>query len=216
MVDETPQEDGLIKYADKILYYKNAIPGLYDLIKDLDEYQEQYSDKSSWIGPWQEWTASDGPDVYGEYRVGTYKNPPGVSDVLHEYSEYDQKSRTIAISVKEAIDSLARDYSANTDTPNIGYLKDAFFIRKYNTGIGMGAHADVYPRDDNQTTLSAVIYINDDYTGGQIFFPEFDLEIKPEAGSILFFPPTEDYLHEAKPVGAGRKLMIPVFWYANG
>lgn len=218
MIDETQHDpdSNLIKYADKILYYKNAVPGLLNLVKDLDVYQEQYNKDSSWIQPWETWTSSDDPnDIFGESRRGTFETPEGLDGVLHEYSEYDSKSRSIAISLKEALDSLANDYSANTDTVNIGYLKDSFFIRKYNTGIGMGEHYDKYPDSDNETTLSAVVYVNDDYEGGEIYFKDFDLAIKPEAGSILFFPSTADYLHESKPVGAGKKIMIPVFWYAH-
>ncbi len=219
MVDETQRdpESNLIKYADKILYYKNALPGFKSLVQDLDVYQDQYSVKSSWIGPWETWRSSDDEnDIFGESRRGSFSPPPDLTEVLHEYSEYDSKSKSISVSLKEALDSLARDYSANTDTVNIGYLKDSFFIRKYSTGTGMGTHYDRYPDADNQTLLSAVVYVNDDYEGGEIFFPDYDLAIKPEAGSILFFPSTEDYLHESKPVGQGRKIMIPIFWYANG
>lgn len=219
MIDESQHDpnSNLIKYADKILYYKNALPGFKNLVNDLDVYQDQYNENSSWIGPWDTWTSSDDEsDVFGEHRRGTFIAPPKLTDILHEYSEYDSKSKSISISLKEALDSLARDYSANTDVVNIGYLKDAFFIKKYNTGVGMGAHFDKYPEADNETTLSAVVYVNDDYTGGEIYFPDYDLAIKPEAGSILFFPSTADYLHESKPVGQGRKIMIPVFWYANG
>jgi hypothetical protein len=219
MVDEVQRDSdsSLIKYADKILYYKNALPGLKGLVQDLDVYQEQYSVKSSWVGPWETWRSSDDEtDIFGESRRGNFNPPAGLTEVLHEYSEYDSKSKAIAVSLKEALDSLARDYCANTDTVNIGYLKDSFFIKKYNTGVGMGAHFDMYPDSDNETMLSAVVYVNDDYEGGEIIFPEYDLGIKPEAGSILFFPSTSDYIHESKEVGQGKKIMIPMFWYANG
>lgn len=219
MVEESQQDpnSNLIKYADKILYYRNALNPLKDLIADLDVYQEQYNEDTSWVGPWRTWTSSDDPDdIFGEERRGVFNPPAGLKEIIHEYSEYDAKSKSIAIAVKEALDSLVLDYAANTDTVNYGYLKDAFFIKKYNSGVGMGNHFDKYPDVDNETTLSAVIYINDDYEGGEIYFTDYDLAIKPEAGSILFFPSTEDYMHESKPVGAGNKLMIPIFWYANG
>lgn len=208
----------LTKFSDKILYYKNALPDIYNLVKDLDTYQEQYNKSSSWIGSWEEWTSNNDPeDIYGEQRTGYFNGPSGASDnILHEYSEYDSKSRAIAVSVKEALDSLVLDYAKNTDTVNHGYLPNTFFIRKYRPEKGMGEHFDKYPGDENETTLSAVIYVNDDYNDGEIEFPEYELSIKPEAGSILFFPAGPDYLHVARPAGLGaRRFIIPIFWYAN-
>lgn len=219
MSDQVDENSSLIKYADKILYYKDALPGLYNLVKDLDTYQEQYSQASSWINPWTDWYSNeDQNDLYGEGRQGFFNGPLGAKgDILQEFSEYDAKSRSIATSVKEALDSLVLDYARNTDTVNYGYLKESFFIRKYRAGKGMGAHYDKYPDPDNETVLSAVIYVNDDYEGGDIVFPDFDLAIKPEAGSVLIFPAGPDYVHEAKPSGTGaNRIVIPIFWYANG
>lgn len=219
MIDETQHDpnSSLIKYADKILYYKDALPDLYNLVKDLDVYQEQYNESSSWIKPWEDWVSNEDPDdLYGEARLGYLSGPQGADDILREYSEYDAKSRSIAVSVREALNGLVDDYSRNTDTVNYGYLPNSFFIRKYRPEKGMGEHFDKYPDADNETTLSAVIYVNDDYEDGEVEFPDFGIAIKPVAGSVLFFPSGPDYVHLARPAGLGaRRIMIPIFWYAN-
>lgn len=36
--------------------------------------------------------------------------------------------------------------------------------------------------------ISNLLYINDNYSGGELYFPEHDLLIKPEAGMLLSFP----------------------------
>lgn len=42
---------------------------------------------------------------------------------------------------------------------------------------------------------AALLYLNDDYEGGEIYFPQYDLHIKPESGDLIFFPGTHRYMH---------------------
>jgi hypothetical protein len=45
---------------------------------------------------------------------------------------------------------------------------------------------------------SAVIYINDDYLGGELYFPQHGIEIKPKPGMFAAFPGNDNYLHGIK------------------
>jgi predicted 2-oxoglutarate/Fe(II)-dependent dioxygenase YbiX len=60
--------------------------------------------------------------------------------------------------------------------------------------------------------MSAVIYLNDDYEGGELRFPEQDVMIKPEAGSVIVFPSVEPFYHQSMPLKTGTKYMVPAFW----
>lgn len=42
---------------------------------------------------------------------------------------------------------------------------------------------------------STLIYLNDNYEGGEIYFPGHDLEIKPKAGMFITFPGNTNYVH---------------------
>lgn len=42
---------------------------------------------------------------------------------------------------------------------------------------------------------SAIIYINDDYEGGELYFPQHNIQIKPKAGMFAAFPGNDNYLH---------------------
>ena len=80
---------------------------------------------------------------------------------------------------------------------------------KYNVG-------DAYPKHyDGPTRLgrhiSAILYLNDDYEGGELYFPLFDITIKPMKGMLILFPSNYAYQHEALPVTAGTKYAI-VTW----
>jgi hypothetical protein len=48
--------------------------------------------------------------------------------------------------------------------------------------------------------LSSVIYLNDDYEGGELIFPDRDIEIKPKAGMFIGFPGNKHYMHGVKEV----------------
>ena len=59
--------------------------------------------------------------------------------------------------------------------------------------------------------ISAICYLNDDYEGGEIEFPNFKIKIKPESGMLILFPSNYAYSHIAHPVTSGTKYAI-VTW----
>jgi predicted 2-oxoglutarate/Fe(II)-dependent dioxygenase YbiX len=61
--------------------------------------------------------------------------------------------------------------------------------------------------------LSLLLYLDDDYSGGEITFPNFDFKIRPNAGTLLMFPSDCRYLHGVLPVTDGIRHTI-VSWCA--
>jgi hypothetical protein len=59
--------------------------------------------------------------------------------------------------------------------------------------------------------ISAILYINDNYEGGELIFPLHNIWIKPKAGMLVMFPSAWAYQHQAKPVTKGTKYAI-VTW----
>ncbi|MBL8271205.1 prolyl hydroxylase family protein [Steroidobacter sp.] len=59
--------------------------------------------------------------------------------------------------------------------------------------------------------LSVVYFINDDFAGGELFFPALDLVIEPEAGTLVCFPSDHNYIHGVRPVTSGHRYTI-VTW----
>lgn len=60
-------------------------------------------------------------------------------------------------------------------------------------------------------SISAIVYLNNDYEGGEIEFVNFGIKIKPEPGMLLLFPSSYPYAHIAHPVTNGTKYAI-VTW----
>lgn len=62
--------------------------------------------------------------------------------------------------------------------------------------------------------ISIILYLNDDYEGGQIEFTELQLTIKPKAGMLLAFPSYLEFEHKVHPVTNGTRYSI-VSWIAT-
>lgn len=55
---------------------------------------------------------------------------------------------------------------------------------------------------------SLLIYLDQDYAGGELVFPNFDFKLRPEAGMLVCFPADFRYLHGAMPVISGVRHAI--------
>jgi predicted 2-oxoglutarate/Fe(II)-dependent dioxygenase YbiX len=60
-----------------------------------------------------------------------------------------------------------------------------------------------------------VLYLNDDYLGGEIEFPHYDVKIKPEAGTLVLFPSNYAYRHIAHEVTSGIKYALVTWIHDN-
>lgn len=61
--------------------------------------------------------------------------------------------------------------------------------------------------------FSSLIYLNDDYAGGELWFPQYDsYTIKPEIGDLIVFRGDEKTLHGVKAVQSGIRYTISLFW----
>jgi predicted 2-oxoglutarate/Fe(II)-dependent dioxygenase YbiX len=82
------------------------------------------------------------------------------------------------------------------------YMEAINFIR-YSPGQHFQIHTD--HGFSYSCTVSSIAYLNDDYEGGELWFPYLDLTYKPVAGDILLFPSTYIYAHAALKVHSGIK-----------
>jgi Rps23 Pro-64 3,4-dihydroxylase Tpa1-like proline 4-hydroxylase len=86
---------------------------------------------------------------------------------------------------------------------------DAYQILKYGEGQYFKNHIDDHPSYHRR--LSSVYYINDDYQGGEINFPRFNISYKPKANEMIIFPSTYVYNHSVSEVVSGTRYAV-VSW----
>jgi len=58
---------------------------------------------------------------------------------------------------------------------------------------------------------AALVYINDSYEGGEIYFPDHGLEIKPEPNEFICFPGNNYYRHGVKELVSGNRFVMQDF-----
>ena len=83
-------------------------------------------------------------------------------------------------------------------------------IKKYepNSDDEFGLHVDVQDHQSAKRYLAFLVYLNDDFKGGETTFPYHNLTVKPETGTVLVFPPTWQYPHRGMPVRSGSPKYV--------
>lgn len=87
-------------------------------------------------------------------------------------------------------------------------------LRKWSKGSKMQPHIDT----DAQKHLHIVCmyYVNDNYDGGEIVFPDYNLKIKPKSNSLIMFPGNENYVHGVLEVLKGFRYTYQVHFVFSG
>ncbi len=84
-------------------------------------------------------------------------------------------------------------------------------VLKYFPGGFLPLHQD---HGVSSRALTILVYLNDDYEGGEISLPFCDVTIKPKAGSVLLFPSNFIYAHTVAEMKSGVRYAIPA-WFHN-
>ncbi len=93
---------------------------------------------------------------------------------------------------------------------------DVLNFARWPQGYELLPHADAQNPGNNPhpfpwRNFAAVIYLNEDYDGGEIYFPELGIEMRPVAGTLVCFPGTLKYLHGVRMVTGGMRHTIASF-----
>ena len=64
--------------------------------------------------------------------------------------------------------------------------------------------------------LSVVIYLNDDFEGGDFVFPDLNIKVRPKPGMMIAFPSTPHYTHGVEPVTKGERFAIVCWMTVKG
>lgn len=111
--------------------------------------------------------------------------------------------------LKFCIDDYAKYWGIN-----VVYYEAFNFVKYDGEGKHFNIHADHGPAYN--CTVSAVIYINADYEGGEIEFPRLNGYIhQPKVGDIAIFPSNYIYEHASLPMKSGTKYCVVVMTDIN-
>lgn len=158
-------------------------------------------------------------DSIPDNRWGYYTNKGGGETIIGRSTMLFKGQELHSKAIKVFFDCIKEYCEANNLPFNNEHVgQDWLLIREYNAGSKMSGHSDRYSyvkKDGNQVipSLTAILYINDDYVGGEIDFINDDLCIKPKAGSMVIFP--SDKWHEVLEILSGNRYMTQTYVYEN-
>jgi hypothetical protein len=194
-----------------LVYYKDAIKNpdeLINLIENVDKrfLENEHKDQNTFVKAWTPWK-------YGDTVFNMQKFFPEENDISNnDYYSVDMKK--IANILYGSLEKTFNHYSKEIypfAENNIKSREHSIHLLKYGTGGHLPAHQD---QGVSTRVLSSVMYLNDDYDGGEIEFINSGVKLKPEAGSIIFFPSNFLYIHEVHPIKSGFRYSMP-HWYHN-
>jgi predicted 2-oxoglutarate/Fe(II)-dependent dioxygenase YbiX len=194
-----------------LVCYKNAIPDpqfIIDTVNDVDKRFStgEHGDNPTDVKAWNAWT-------YGNMTFNWQKFFPESKNVSPE-DYYATEMKAVADMLYSSLDKAFAHYT-NTLYPfaakNIKNREESIHLLRYEQGGHLPAHQD---QGISSRVLSSVMYLNDNYEGGEIEFKHSGVKLKPEAGSIIFFPANFLYVHEVYPMTSGSRYSMP-HWYHN-
>jgi predicted 2-oxoglutarate/Fe(II)-dependent dioxygenase YbiX len=187
---------------DNILLQSNAIAA--DDLKLLMSYVQQAPMADSLVSNFED----EAQDEDVEWVVN--RNVRHTQEVQLS-TEVAQKLRRIdAASIAAFINPFYGINIRETELPHIlhygeggHYIPHVDAETLYKDDIGLEMWEKTLDRD-----LSVVYFLNDDFEGGELVFPAFDLKIKPEAGMLVCFPSDHHYIHGVNAVTSGQRYTI--------
>lgn len=142
---------------------------------------------------------------YWDNRVATYptikKTDPAIVDLI----------QSIVKRLKIEIDNFFDVDAAPTSPALVRWIPGNLQLPHADKELHEGENAgksNNFPWYD----LSTIIYLNDDYDGGELYFPKQGIEFKPKKGGAYFFPGDMNYIHGVREVSGGTRYTCPFFW----
>jgi hypothetical protein len=182
--------------------YRNALSpeNCEKYIKTLENSlngQTQYN----WAGAHV--TNSDEVDTYArnakDFKISSNNLGPRTEENASLYDMHGEMFKNLKMCVD--------DYSYYWGV-GINFYEAFNFVKYEGQGTHFRIHADHGPT--YVATVSAVAYLNDDYEGGELWFPRFNLDFKPKQGDIVVFPSIFIYEHASKEMIEGTKYSVVV------
>jgi len=213
------------EFPNNIIYIENAFPNAKEFIEQIEQHEND-PDTYSVVPPWDDWYDSipvqnkDGKweTIEDNYTKGKQKLIDWDKTATNNnriWPRPDLKFDDVAHKkVEETLNLIHEPYLKlldvwydKTGNKKLEWVSKNYLLRKYHIGGKIAPHIDKNRKNPKNTMdWSVLFYLNDDYEGGELYFPGLEIEIKPTAGSAIFFPCTA--VHEAKALISGSKYYI--------
>jgi hypothetical protein len=159
----------------------------------MEKDSEEVEETGICVGP----VRPDGHQICGNCNCQRM-NPMG-------FDRFDHLNKLVMPKFQNIVERYKKDVNLHpTQFPKrIGW--EEFRMKRFLCGTGsendeqFKDHVDVTSHAGAKRILILMVYLNDDFNGGETVFPILGDTIKPVKGRLLMFPPTWNYLHRGNP-----------------
>ncbi len=141
------------------------------------------------------------------------KDPSRRTEAIH-LGKFRKK---ISMIVEKNLKQIIQDQLGATlqwyEAPDVMYYSAGGLYQTHSDSENFNSAAGVWQKFSDRD-YSLLIYLSDDFEGGQLSFNRFGYSHTPQKGDLIFFPSDNRYLHTADPVTAGNRYVI-VSWCAT-
>lgn len=161
-------------------------------------------------------------------RPSTVQTPGAVAGAAETRLSAERVTDYIEIDgVAEEVHDVLRNVFVRQLGPHFGKAIEWYEkpeLLRYQPGGHYSPHADSENWDPQARSwtramdrdYSMLLYLNDDFEGGSLTFPNFGLRLQPAAGMLVAFPSDHRYVHCAEPTEAGERLVLVCWCAAKG
>ena len=188
---------------------QEIVPGIYIVENYISKDTSEFLIKS--ISPHLIETPRH--QIYGGPGGIDLVNPDGIGD----YGDF--KDYNIALDIYNGLVFSINNLVSQTFKSE--HRIKSYFFSCMKDGAFNDIHMDNYHEDENGqlhvrpkfiSNKSGLIYLNNDYVGGELVFPKQGLSIKPEIGSLIFFEGDHKRPHGVNQVISGSRYNLVTFY----
>lgn len=152
----------------------------------------------------------------GNYLEHMSYGPDGQGVVNRDVRESLRIVPDFRADLQYSVEQMVKKYWAENFLPRPDLLlvctQSEFFY--YPPGNGIALHTDDHVMtttgtvvgEDLHRGITTVTYLNDAYEGGEIEFPQQNLVLKPEPGTVVVFPSNRNFPHRVRPITSGSRM----------
>lgn len=157
------------------------------------------------------------------YQIDNFLNESVCNDILQTLTQtkfdrarqYEQGRHNKELFTEdEVITNMIKSHveKLRIDKRKVKAFSFPFEFYRYDVGDYIQPHTDspIILSNSLTSNFTALIYLNDNYFGGETFFLEKQFNIKPKKGSLILFQ--HHLVHEAQKIVVGTKFIYRSNW----
>jgi hypothetical protein len=190
-------------YAGCISVFRNAFPAPEQAVTVLEDSCANAESPAQWEQARILQTGTDGTK-----RSNSVCPISRVASEM-DFSPFQGLHNQCKLSTESGLTTYVEDFFQH----NVSFDSEGFQALKYEQGQKYVKDSD-WDTACPTRTISVLIYLNDNFEGGELDFPFHGVRITPQAGTMVMFPSSFAYTHEALPVQSGTKYAIVTWFHA--